>query len=65
VAFNGIPDECKGLRPIVWRILLNYLPLETKAWEDHIKKSKEIYDSWKEELIVKPKLKDEQEEQKS
>jgi hypothetical protein len=30
VAFHGIPDEIKGLRPIVWRILLNYLPLETE-----------------------------------
>ena len=26
LTFNGIPDEFKGLRPIVWRILLNYLP---------------------------------------
>jgi len=28
LAFHGITDEIKGLRPLVWRILLNYLPLE-------------------------------------
>lgn len=30
--FNGIPDEIRGLRPIIWRILLNYLPLNTSEW---------------------------------
>lgn len=28
LAFHGISDEIKGLRPIAWRILLNYLPLD-------------------------------------
>ena len=28
LAFQGITDEIKGLRPLVWRILLNYLPLD-------------------------------------
>ena len=26
LAFYGITDEIKGLRPLIWRILLNYLP---------------------------------------
>ena len=32
---GGIPDEVKGLRPLIWRILLNYLPDEdTSSWND-------------------------------
>ena len=32
LTFNGIHDEFKGLRPIVWRILLNYLPEQVDQW---------------------------------
>ena len=37
LAFRGVPDEVKGLRPIVWRILLNYLPQDAKQWEDTLR----------------------------
>jgi len=47
IAFNGIPDEIKGLRPLVWRVLLNYLPLETDKWEEHLKDNKQTYEVWK------------------
>ncbi len=57
MTFNGIPDEVKGLRPLIWRILLGHLPLETALWDDHLEKSRETYDIWKQELIIKPKIK--------
>lgn len=57
LAFNGISDEIKGLRPLIWRILLNYLPAEnSNEWEDILRQKKAIYEMWKDELIVKPKL---------
>jgi hypothetical protein len=56
VTFNGIPDEIKGLRPLVWRILLNHFPLDTSQWEEHMLQSKKTYDSWKDELIMKPSV---------
>jgi ribosomal protein L31 len=34
LSFRGIPSEVKGLRPLVWKILLGYLPKETAKWED-------------------------------
>jgi hypothetical protein len=37
LSFRGIPSDVKGLRPIVWRVLLNYLPLETGKWESFLK----------------------------
>jgi hypothetical protein len=57
LTFNGIPDEIKGLRPLMWSILLGHLPLETSLWDDHLEKSRETYEIWRQELIIKPKLK--------
>jgi len=37
LAFRGIPNEVSGLRPIVWRVLLGYLPRETAKWEQYLK----------------------------
>jgi len=30
LTFLGITDEIKGLRPLIWRILLGYLPADTR-----------------------------------
>ena len=56
LAFHGITDEIKGLRPLIWRILLNYLPPDASLWDDIIRKNKEIYGMYLDELIVKPKI---------
>jgi hypothetical protein len=47
LTFQGIPDEIKGLRPIVWRVLLNHLPLETSKWEEVYEQSYNTYEVWK------------------
>lgn len=64
LSFNGITDEVKGLRPLIWRILLNYLPEDSSQWDDTLRSNKEAYEMWKDELIIKPMLKDEQEKEK-
>ena len=56
LSFRGIPSEVKGLRPLVWKILLGYLPKETAKWESIIKEQKTIYDSLLKDLIVIPDL---------
>jgi hypothetical protein len=56
LAQYGITDEIKGLRPLVWRILLNYLPGDPSTWDDILRSKKEIYGMYLEELIVKPKI---------
>jgi hypothetical protein len=54
---GGIPDELKGIRPIIWRVFLNYLPdKNTAQWEEHLRMQKESYDIFKNELIITPKL---------
>lgn len=37
LSFRGIPSEIRSLRPIVWRVLLGYLPRETAKWEAFLK----------------------------
>lgn len=60
-SFIGIPDEIKGLRPLIWRVLLKYLPEDTAQWDAHLKSSRETYEEWRQELIIKPKIKAEEE----
>jgi TBC1 domain family member 13 len=56
LSFRGIPNEVQGLRSVVWRVLLGYLPRETAKWEQYLKQQKLIYDEWKKDLIVEPYL---------
>ena len=37
LSFRGIPTEIKGIRAIAWKVLIDYLPRETKKWEDTMK----------------------------
>ena len=58
LTFNGIPNYVKCLRPIVWRILLGSLPVDTNDWTKQIETNFQTYEDFKRELIVKPQLKD-------
>jgi hypothetical protein len=61
--FTGIPhhnEDLIGLRPIVWRIILGALPNKTKDWQSSLENNYKTYEDFKKELIVKPKLKDEE-----
>ena len=45
LSFRGIPNEIKGLRPLVWKVLLGYLPRETSKWEEVMEENKKDYAS--------------------
>lgn len=34
LAFVGVCDEIDGLRPVLWRVLLNQWPADTSKWEE-------------------------------
>ncbi|XP_068617882.1 TBC1 domain family member 13 isoform X2 [Battus philenor] len=53
LAFNGIPDD-KGLRSLIWRILLHYLPKEKAARESTLTKKRQLYQQFIDEIIVSP-----------
>ena len=59
LAFSGIPSSFKGLRTIVWRLILGSLPDETAEWQKTLDQNLETYEQFKKELIVNPQIQDE------
>ena len=49
-ASQGIPDS-QGLRGVIWRLLLKYLPLETGLWPEYLADKREEYASATRRLI--------------
>ncbi|CAK0773869.1 hypothetical protein CVIRNUC_004110 [Coccomyxa viridis] len=54
MAFHGIPEK-EGLRAATWKILLNYLPPERKAWKELLEQKRAAYKQFRQELIIDPK----------
>ncbi|KAL1226448.1 TBC1 domain family member [Trichinella spiralis] len=50
--FCGIPDESE-LRPICWRLLLNYLPIEKVKWPEYLKNQRKLYADLVEDIVIK------------
>ena len=51
IAFYGLPDEIRSLRPLIWRLIFGYLPADKSKWEELLKKNRDIYGSFVQELI--------------
>ncbi|XP_011068863.1 PREDICTED: TBC1 domain family member 13 isoform X1 [Acromyrmex echinatior] len=54
ICFHGIPDKPGGLRPLCWKLLLNYLPPIKSNWIETLKRKRELYNTFIEDLIVMP-----------
>ena len=48
----GVPNDC-SLRPIAWRILLGYLPLDTSKWQNVLDRDRSLYRTLVNELFVR------------
>lgn len=53
LAFYGIPDEIRSLRPLIWRILFGYFPADKFKWTDILNNHKNVYESFLAEFIDK------------
>ncbi|GAQ80933.1 GTPase-activating protein [Klebsormidium nitens] len=53
LATQGIPDS-GGIRAVVWKLLLGYLPRIRSQWEEELAKKREQYAQFSQELIVNP-----------
>lgn len=51
---QGLPDE-GGVRSVVWRVLLGYLPPEAEKWEGSLATSRASYQDLLKELILDPR----------
>ncbi|CAL2050842.1 unnamed protein product [Caenorhabditis brenneri] len=47
----GVPES---LRPLAWRLLLHYLPLERHDWQKFLAEQRKNYDDMIEQIIVEP-----------
>jgi hypothetical protein len=61
LAFRGVSSELfdegktegsrSMLRPLVWRIMLGVLSLDTGEWDTQLQQHRDMYALWKQELI--------------
>lgn len=49
--FDGIPDDILSLRPLLWKISLNYLSLKPDEWEEILKQNRTQYESNKKKYM--------------
>lgn len=50
-AFEGIPDEIKGLRSLVWKILLHYIPTDVSEWSSVLESQRSCYAHFKQIML--------------
>ncbi|XP_027237861.1 TBC1 domain family member 13 [Penaeus vannamei] len=53
LCFTGAPEE-GGRRALCWKLLLNYLPLDTNQWDETLRKKRAQYQHFVEEMVVEP-----------
>lgn len=53
LCFQGCPEE-EGIRATCWKLLLGLLPVQTKEWENTLKKQRALYHQLLTEVIVNP-----------
>lgn len=54
LAMGGVPTQ-EGMRAVTWKLLLNYLPRQTSQWEAELKRKRDQYQQFCDELIIDPK----------
>ena len=52
-SYGGCPNE-GSWRSIIWKILLNYLPLDRNKWSDLLLKRRNEYKEFVREMIIRP-----------
>ncbi len=63
IVFEGIPDEFINFRSLIWKIMLNYLPLNCKLWEETFNKKREEYIELKEKYLIQLNLNSEEQKE--
>ncbi len=51
LCYNGIVDDCRGLRSTVWKLILYHLPLDATAWTAKMEEKLKEYQRLREQLI--------------
>eukprot|EP00826_Nyctotherus_ovalis_P046976 TRINITY_DN5350_c0_g5_i2.p1 TRINITY_DN5350_c0_g5~~TRINITY_DN5350_c0_g5_i2.p1 ORF type:complete len:420 (+),score=110.05 TRINITY_DN5350_c0_g5_i2:71-1330(+) len=51
LCFNGLVEDCRGLRSTVWKLILYYLPPDTSQWLNIMEAKLKEYNEYRETLI--------------
>uniref|UniRef100_A0ACD6A822 Uncharacterized protein n=1 Tax=Avena sativa TaxID=4498 RepID=A0ACD6A822_AVESA len=54
LACLGVPDGGNDIRPLVWKLLLGYLPTERSLWPYELEKKRSQYSAYKDEFLLNP-----------
>ncbi|CAM0150343.1 unnamed protein product [Urochloa decumbens] len=54
LACLGVPEGGAGVRPVVWKLLLGYLPTDRGLWPYELEKKRSQYSAYKEEFLLNP-----------
>ena len=54
---QGLPDE-DGVRSVMWKVLLGFLPPEASCWDESLARSRASYQDLLSELIVNPQARE-------
>ncbi|XP_052136855.1 uncharacterized protein LOC127755238 isoform X1 [Oryza glaberrima] len=54
LACLGVPDGGAAVRPLVWKLLLGYLPTERAFWPHELEKKRSQYSAYKDEFLLNP-----------
>ena len=54
LTFYGIPENLNDFRPILWFVLLGYLPLEKLKWNESLENNKNRYYEYIKDYIINP-----------
>lgn len=49
--FSGIPDDCNGLRSLLWKLLLGYLPSNRGKWNSTLSQNRKNYAEFVHEFV--------------
>ena len=52
---EGIPNKCKILRPICWKLMLSYLPPQKSKWKENLELKRIQYDNYVEMSFLSKK----------
>ena len=50
---NGLPDDLYVLRSLIWKINLNYLPMNLEEWDKILSDKRKAYDCYKNSVFEK------------
>ena len=51
ICFTGIPDEINGLRSLLWKVVLGYIPNNRSKWDSVLESNRKIYAEFVEEFL--------------